>query len=48
MAPFVRSVALDGAGGDVPERECILLGAPAGTALPSALGSFSRVEDGDL
>lgn len=48
VAIYARSVALEGAGGDVPERECILLGAPAGTTLPSALGSFSRVEDGDL
>lgn len=46
-APYARSLALEGAGGDVPERECILLGAPAGAILPAGLGPFSRVEAGD-
>lgn len=47
VARYTRSVALDGVWGDVPERECILLGAPAGTVLPSALGPFSRLDEGD-
>lgn len=47
VALYARSVSLDGVGGEVPERECIVLGARAGTALPPALGPFTRVEDGD-
>lgn len=45
---YARTVAraLEGMGGDLPERECILLGAPPGAALPPALGSFSRIEEG--